>query len=103
MDTMQTLNWLREQCGEAIEQARRGDTLLANHLGANPALAHYFANVHNLRALTPSQWAQNYPHFLREAERIRAEQDHARSQDARLSAIENQLARLLELLSEREI
>ncbi len=99
MDT--TLTYLHDLCESALHMARTGDTSLANRIGANPALAHYFHNVHNLKALTPAAWAQIYPHYLNEASRIHAEAEQPASFDARLAAIESQLEKLLELLSER--
>jgi hypothetical protein len=99
MDSTQALTYLDNLCDSALQMARAGDTTLANRLGANPALAHYFHNVHNLKALTPAAWAQIYPHYLNEAARIHAEAEQPASFDARLSAIETQLAKLLELVT----
>lgn len=96
MDT--TLTYLHDLCESALNMARAGDTTLANRLGANPALAHYFHNVHNLKALTPAAWAQVYPHYLAEAGRIHAEAEQPAALEARLSAIEDQLEKLLALI-----
>jgi len=93
-----TLIWLHDLCESALHLARTGDTTLANRLGASPALAHYFHNVHNLNALTPAAWAQVYPHYLREAEQIQAEAEQPQSFDTRLAAIETQLEKLLALI-----
>ena len=99
MDSTQTLTYLHDLCESALQMARKGDTMLANRLGANPALAHYFHNVHNLKALSPAAWAQIYPHHLNEAARIQAEAEQPASFDARLAAIESQLEKLLALIA----
>lgn len=100
MDTQKTLAFLQELSEAALVAARSGDTMLANRLGANLALQHYFNNVHTIPTMRPDVWSQNYPHYMAEADRIRVAHDASeQQQEARMSAIEAQLEKLAEAVA----
>jgi len=99
VDQKATLAFLHELSEAAMTAARSGDPMLANRLGANVALQHYFNNVHTIPAMRPDVWAQNFPYYLAEADRIRVAHDAGEQQEARMSAIETQLARLAEAVT----
>ena len=96
MDTQKTMAFLQELSEAAMTAARSGDTMLANRLGANQALQHYFNNVFAIQTMTPGVWAQSYPQYMQEADRIREAHDAEAQRDERMSAIEEQLAKLAE-------
>jgi hypothetical protein len=84
MDVQKTLKWLDGVCQAALAEGRAGDTLLANRLGQNPALAHYLNNVAARRAISPDLWALSYPPFVKEADRLRQEYERAGHQIIRI-------------------
>lgn len=95
VDVKKTLEWLRALSEQALTEARAGDTMLANRLGTNPALKHYFDNIHTRHAEGPEAWAQHYPNYLREADRLRQEVEEAEAQDARMTKVEEGLDKIL--------
>jgi hypothetical protein len=94
-----TLDWLDSLCDHALDEARQGNTAPANRLGSHPALAHYFNNVHRLRSITATDWAAQYPALLREAERLRTQDQSAQGMAVRLASLEAKLAKLAAQLS----
>jgi len=98
-DTTKTLAWMDAICENVLAEARQGNTIPANRLGAHPALGHYFNNVHCLRAIRPETWAREFPALLAAAERLREEDDAARRTTLRLSALEYRLARLADQIA----
>ncbi len=98
-DTRATLAWMDAICENVLGEARQGNTLPANRLGAHPALGHYFNNVHCLRAIRPEAWAREFPALLAEADRLRQEDEDARRAAVRLSALEDKLARLADQIA----
>lgn len=99
VDHKATLAFLHELSEAAMTAARAGDPMLANRLGANVALQHYFNNVFAIQSLRPDVWAQNYPQYLAEADRVRQAHDADEQRDERMSAIEEQLAKLAEMVA----
>lgn len=95
IDSAKTLTWLEALCSEAHKEAQAGDTMLANRLGTNQALSHYFNNVHMLKTETPSGWTQHYPSYLKEADRLRQEAEFTEAQDSRLTKVEEGLGKIL--------
>lgn len=99
MDTQKTMAFLQELSEAAMSAARSGDPMLANRLGANVALQHYFNNVFAIQTMTPGVWAQSYPQYMQEADRIREAHDAEAQRDERMSAIEEQLAKLADAIT----
>lgn len=63
-DRETVLAWADEVCAAALDEARKGDTTLANQIGGNPAMKHYFDNVHTTKAVKRDAFAAYYPgHF----------------------------------------
>lgn len=98
-DQKATLAFLHELSEAAMTAARSGDPMLANRMGANVALQHYFNNVHAIPSMRPDVWAQNFPQYMAEADRIRQAHDAEEQRDERMSAIEAQLAKLAEAVA----
>lgn len=99
MDQKATLVFLHDLSEAALTAARSGDVMLANRLGANIALQHYFNNVHTIPTMRPEVWASNFPQYMAEADRIRVAHDASEQQEARMSAIEAQLAKIAEAVA----
>lgn len=99
MDQKATLVFLHDLSEAALTAARSGDVMLANRLGANIAFQHYFNNVHTIPTMRPEVWASNFPQYMAEADRIRVAHDASEQQEARMSAIEAQLAKIAEAVA----
>lgn len=103
VQTSDVLKWLEEVCAQALTEARSGNTMLANRLGGNPALQHYFNNVHTIKAVEQRAWAVYYPDLMREATRLYEE--YIQSQGikeaaAKVSTLETKLESLEKLIRE---
>lgn len=73
IDTKDVLQWLDELSSQALTDAREGNTILANRIGQQPALKHYFDNVHCIKTVNPLMWTQYYPAYIQEATRLYGE------------------------------
>lgn len=72
-ERQQILDWLNEVCGAAFAEARKGNLALISRLGKHDSLAYYINNVITRNAISPEQFARQYPAYLEEARQIRAE------------------------------
>lgn len=108
MAQQKTLDWLKEVCEQAVDEAKGGDPTLLQKIGNHAALSYYFNNVHSLKAITPEQYAEQAPGFVQAAEKFRTEyeaavaipEDHKRlnAVEEGLEAIKGQLAEVLAAL-----
>lgn len=98
MDKQATLKWLNEMCQEAFIEARRGNSLPANKMGGNPALAHYLNNVAGTGNIKPDDWAHWYKDtYLVEADNLRVASEQAAEQTThgkRLDTLEAKLDKM---------
>ena len=63
-DRETVLAWADEVCATALNEARSGNTSLANQIGGNTAMKLYFDNVHSTKAVKRDAFAAYYPgHF----------------------------------------
>lgn len=102
MDAEKTLKFLDDLCAQALTEARQGNAVLANRLGANPALAHYFNNVATVRAVPREAWGAYYPQYLQEADHVRQQVEQAEAatqQGDRITALEAKIQELTEAVS----
>ena len=97
MDREKTLAFLAQLSDQAIQESRQGNTLLANRMGQNAAIQHYFNNVHTRRVMTPIDWAAYHPNYLAEADRVRVEYEQAETNtqtDNRVDTLEKKFDNL---------
>lgn len=78
VDQIKTLAFLKELSEQVIMEARSGNSMLANRMGGNIALKHFFDNRHAIR---PEVWARDYPQYLAEVDRIRGAADEAEQRE----------------------
>lgn len=100
VDQVKTLEFLHELCEAAREDARKGDTALANKLGANRALQYYFSNVFSIPTMTDELFSRNYPQYLAEADRVRVAHETEAARDEKLNTVEAQLGELKALVQQ---
>lgn len=99
MKSKETLTFLESLSKQAMETK---DVGLLSRIGGNPALSHYFTNVHSLKAVTPEWWAANYPQFMVEADRLREKVEADQQTEGygkRLDTLESKIDKLTEALT----
>jgi hypothetical protein len=110
MNIPQTLDFLAAVCEQAEHAHYQGNGAPLRELGRHPALAHYYANVVKLAALTPQQWADRFPPLVADADalRQRGEQTARQAlelelQAGQIAALEAQIDRLAAALRETSV
>lgn len=101
--TQKVLQWLDETCTQAFTEGQAGDTSLLNRLGREPSFAYYINNVHGRKVLTPEQFAGQMPKLMEEVTRVMEQYELVSKQperDARLTAVEEQLTKLMGMVGE---
>lgn len=94
MDISQTLDFLANLCEHAESARRIGDRVPLIELGRQPATAHYYANVVKLAALSPEQWAQQFPQLVAQADALRVRAEAVVAQAIQLELQAEQIAAL---------
>ncbi len=103
MDKQKTLEWLAEVSREAVQEARNGNTIPANRMGGNPALAHYLNNVEGAKTVSAEDWAHWYPNYLAEADTLREASEKAvevEQQGDRIDSLEAKFEKMMGMVEQ---
>jgi hypothetical protein len=103
-EQQKTLDFLHELSEDAYAEAKTGNTSLVNRLSKQSSgFQYYFVNVAQMKALSPEQFALQYPSLLNESEAFRLEYEKSLKADEnaeRLTRVEAGLEELKTLLKE---
>ena len=92
MDVQKTLDYLSTVCTEALEEWRKGNTLVANQLPS--AVQFAFNNIYAVHTMAPEYFPALYPQLFEQCDKIRVASEHdaiMREQVAMMPELQTQL------------